>query len=142
MNGGIFVHCCPCCFADGVMIRPTPPFCFADGKNVAPLSHLLTGVTTGLYVFHQQVPILTFHKCAAALSFLLMDWARQSGVAQTLLSNVVHPDTWKSSICAPQMQGSMCYHALHVHDPHSWCAPRREISVCVCVSVHYRAWGL
>lgn len=66
MNGGIFVHFCPCCFADGVMITPVPPFLFADGEDVAPSSHLLTAVTSALYIFHQQVSILTAHEYIAA----------------------------------------------------------------------------
>ena len=65
MNGGIFVHCCPCCFADGVMSMPVQPFCFADGEDVAPLSRLLRAITTGLCVFRQLVPILTVHECTA-----------------------------------------------------------------------------
>lgn len=62
MSGGIFIHFCPCCFADGVMITAIPPFLFADGEDVVPLSHLLTAVTTGLYIFHQQLSILTAHE--------------------------------------------------------------------------------
>lgn len=59
MNRGIFVHCCPHYFADGVMVTPLAPFGFVAREDVTPLPHSLTELTTGPYAFPWQVPTLT-----------------------------------------------------------------------------------
>lgn len=53
MNGGISDYCCPCSFADGVMLMLTPTFGFAYEGGVVLPSHLLAGITTYHYAFHQ-----------------------------------------------------------------------------------------
>lgn len=58
MNEGIFVHCCTCCFDDGVMITSIPPFCFADSEDVSP------------YSIYWQEKLLSFMFCISRCPFL------------------------------------------------------------------------
>lgn len=146
MNGGISDYCHPCSSADSVMLMLIPPFGSADGGDVALLSHLLAGVATDVCAFHQQVLILTVHNAhpcprraeARALPFLLMDWQRRQGIAQTRCPVSCHAH-WHMEILHTWSLGEGIYAPALFACPWSlllmW-SRRGSLRMCVCV--HFR----